>query len=115
EIYGDAPAFGDLVGVPPGDTLTLDMTNIAAPPTLQLGSEPGEGTYFFNTPDTERQVYFQSIETVNATDVFHLLLNMQASGFQNGVADTTRLQLNGTTPPAPGTNLEIYINNVKFF
>jgi hypothetical protein len=114
DIFGRNPTFATgAPAVPPGDTLNLDFTDVSVPPTLKLGTEAGEGTYLFNPPDLEQDVYFNSIETVNASGQYHLLLDMEDSGFQDGSPDSITIQLDAPTR----MDLEIYINSTtsEFF
>ncbi len=98
-VDGGAPV------APAGDTLTLDLTGLAAP-TLQLGNGLYEGTYFFNTPDTQLPVFYTSIETPPVLPAtYHLSLNMKAAGFEDGAANSILMQKSGA-------NLEIYVNGV---
>ncbi len=91
----------------PGDTLNLDLSNIAAGNTiLTLGATAGSGSYSFTGGETEQSVSFTGIEN-NATvagDV-HLVLDMALSGFEDGGADLIDARLDGS-----GVNLELRVN-----
>ncbi|HND53272.1 MAG TPA: calcium-binding protein, partial [Pirellulaceae bacterium] len=74
-----------------------------------LGSSANSGTYSFTAPETEANVSYSSIETVNAGTVdYHLVLDMQASGFQNAAADTVDARVNAA-------NFELRVNSTLFF
>ena len=112
EVGGNPPVFGD-AGVPPGDTLNLDLANIAVGnAVLTLGMNPGDGSFQFLSPETEMPVTYTSIETVTELSggPYHLVVDMRLAGFENGVGDQIDAQLD-----ASGVNLEIGINGMSFF
>ena len=83
-MKGNLPGlFGD-VGVPPGDTLTMDLDGADDAADAGLGDEPGDGTFVSNGAPLRQPVYFHSIETVTATAPYHLLLDMAVAGFAGG-------------------------------
>jgi hypothetical protein len=93
----------------PGDTLNLDLAGLN-PPTVKLDAAPGSGTFIFNGPVPRQDVTFTSIEQVNATGPYHLVLDMEDSGFQDGSADNIKLQLNSAH-----LELEIHVNTFTPF
>ncbi|WP_417382519.1 choice-of-anchor D domain-containing protein [Gimesia sp.] len=104
-VNGGSPALPTI----PGDTLNIDLTGLTSP-VLTLGGSAGSGTFSFN-PDPRQAVTYNSIEDVNSIGVtYHLVLDMAASGFENGGNDTIDAGLD-----AGGTNLVLDINTNNFF
>lgn len=122
-VNGNPPAFGD-AGVPPGDTLRLDFTNVVNPPILATGI-PGAGVFSFQAlpapGDDELSVSYSNIETVdkvNGTVNYHLVIDPTLPGsYGNQTADpddtrddlTVRLNPDetGSGGPVAGTDLII--------
>ncbi|MCO6458613.1 MAG: choice-of-anchor D domain-containing protein, partial [Pirellulaceae bacterium] len=109
-VDGNPPVFGD-PGVPPGDTLNLDLSALVNPAVLTLGPTPGSGVFSFIPPDLQQSVSFTSIETVNSGGTpFHLVLDMRLAGFQNGMDDLIEAELDGS-----GTNLLLIVNGSQHY
>jgi fibronectin-binding autotransporter adhesin len=110
-VHGGSPTFGD-PGVPPGDTLDLNLSGVApGNTTLTLGSPLGSGIYSFVAPETELPVSFTSIEQNPASaGAYHLVLDMRLSGFQNGVADQILADFVGASP-----DLRLRVNSGTVF
>ncbi|MCO6459575.1 MAG: VCBS repeat-containing protein, partial [Pirellulaceae bacterium] len=110
-VDGNPPVFGD-PGVPPGDTLNLDLTALVNPAVLTLGPTPGSGNFSFIPPDLQQSVSFTSIETVNSGGTpFHLVLDMRLAGFEGGdPTDLIEAELDGT-----GTNLLLIVNGSQHY
>ncbi|MFP6611077.1 MAG: hypothetical protein VB835_02115, partial [Pirellulales bacterium] len=109
DVDGNPPVFGN-PGVPPGDTLNLDLSSLVSLPDLTLGPTPGSGTFTVNVPDTHEDVVFDSIEFVNTNGQYHLVLDMKKAAFENGSGDTIDAQLTAT-----GANLQLFVNTNQIF
>ncbi|QDT41650.1 hypothetical protein Pan241w_17130 [Gimesia alba] len=111
---GDSPITingGDPTLPGPGDVLNMDFSGLTNPPVLTLGMDAGSGEFSFLAPDLQLPVTYSSIENVTtSTGAYHLVLDMFASGFQDGVADDINVALDAT-----GTDLQIAINPSIFF
>ncbi|MCA9205990.1 MAG: hypothetical protein KDA59_23210, partial [Planctomycetales bacterium] len=110
-VDGGSPTFATPMGaVPPGDTLDLNLTGLN-PPTLTLGAAAGDGRYEFNGPPLNpRPIQYASIENVVANGPYHLVLDMDTSGFGNAAADDILMRLDPTS-----TNLQLLVNAAPFF
>ena len=105
-VQGDLPTYSD-TGVPPGDRLILDLSDLSAPAYLTLGSSAASGTFNFLSPDTAQPITFQGIEDVNTQATpYHLILDMTLASFQDGLADQIDLRLDG-----PDAGLQLRIND----
>ncbi|QDV49759.1 golvesin C-terminal-like domain-containing protein [Gimesia fumaroli] len=111
---GDSPITingGDPTLPGPGDVLNMDFSGLTNPPVLTLGMDAGSGEFSFLAPDLQLPVTYSSIENVTtSTGAYHLVLDMLASGFQDGAADDINVALDAT-----GTDLQIAINPSIFF
>nr|MCH9773453.1 choice-of-anchor D domain-containing protein [Cyanobacteriota bacterium] len=104
-VNGGAPVLPG-----PGDVLNMDFSGLTNSPFLTLGAAAGSGAFGFVAPDIEQTVNYTSIENVTSAGAYHLVLDMFASGFQNGGADVIDAFLD-----VPGTNLILDINGPNFF
>ncbi|MCA9209695.1 MAG: hypothetical protein KDA55_15125, partial [Planctomycetales bacterium] len=71
----------------------------------------GDGRYEFNGPPVNpRPIQYASIENVVANGPYHLVLDMDTSGFGNAAADDILMRLDPTS-----TNLQLLVNAAPFF
>jgi autotransporter-associated beta strand protein len=107
EVFGLAPTSGVY---PAADQLVVDINGLGTP-TLTLG--PGDLNGSFSFGALAASLTYNNIEDISSDppgSTFHLVLDMQFSGYQNGVADTILAQLN-----AAGTSLELLVNAAPVF
>ena len=119
-VDGNPPTFAIPLGaVPPGDTLNVDLLNIARGNGVLTvgdplnGDDASAGVFSFLNPEDEQTITFTSIETASAVDSsganpdradYHLVVDLgivgpraagaSTAGYQDGTADTVDIRLN---------------------